>query len=220
MNRRQAIIAGGGLLFAGCQAKETPVVVLKGKAKCPCIDPDDAPKTPLERNHVQICAFHVEKSPKNCKADFFEKCQQLEVVHYCVPVNLGVFQCLLYDSADATGKLIGVEYVVTKEIYDSLPAEEKLLWHSHHYEIMNGLLTIHNAPPDCEEKLLNALVGSYGKTWHTWPDPKTKVPMGSPILMWSATADGQVRPELIKNKELRYGLDTKLVKKRRREIIK
>ena len=32
---------------------------------------------------------------------------------------------------------------------------------------------------------------SWGKTFHTWPDPTTEIPMGEPLLMWSAGAMGR-----------------------------
>lgn len=35
------------------------------------------------------------------------------------------------DSAAKNVRLIGVEYMVTKEIYETLDAEEQKLWHSH-----------------------------------------------------------------------------------------
>lgn len=44
---------------------------------------------------------------------------------------LDVRQCLLYDSAAKNARLIGVEYMVTKEIYETLDPEEQKLWHSH-----------------------------------------------------------------------------------------
>jgi hypothetical protein len=31
----------------------------------------------------------------------------------------------------------GVEYVVSEKVFQTLPAEEKQLWHSHNYEVSN-----------------------------------------------------------------------------------
>lgn len=215
MNRRNAIL-GGGLLVSGCFQKAPPVVVKETK-KCPCVDPDDHPQNPLQRSHVQICAFHITKQlviQPNVVQD-----RQLEVWHYCTPVSEGVFQCQLYDSEDANAKLIGVEYVVSKEIYESLPVEEQKLWHPHFYEIMNGLLTIHGVTDQCEEKLVKALLQTYGKSWHTWPDPKTKVPTGYPYLMWSATESNPVNQELITAKEKKLGFKTEDIKEFRHKKL-
>lgn len=45
--------------------------------------------------------------------------------------SLDVRQCLLYDSAAKDARLIGIEYMVSKEIYETLDPEEQKLWHSH-----------------------------------------------------------------------------------------
>jgi hypothetical protein len=56
---------------------------------------------------------------------------------------------------------------------------------------------------DCEKKLLNGLLKTWGKVWHTWPDPKTDLPIGAPVLMWSATGKNQVRKELVNARDER-----------------
>jgi hypothetical protein len=39
---------------------------------------------------------------------------------------------------------------------------------------------------------MEGLLLTWGKTWHTWPDPSTGLPMDEPLLMWSANRDGHV----------------------------
>ena len=51
-------------------------------------------------------------------------------------------QCLLYDSLEKNARLIGVEYMVSENLFLTLPEEEKKLWHSHEYEVKGGLLFI------------------------------------------------------------------------------
>jgi hypothetical protein len=46
-------------------------------------------------------------------------------------VRLDIRQCVIYDSAAKNARLIGVEYMITKEIYETLDPEEQKLWHSH-----------------------------------------------------------------------------------------
>jgi len=45
-------------------------------------------------------------------------------------------QCLIYDSPEKGARLIGVEYMITPKLYDTLDQEEKKLWHSHEYEVI------------------------------------------------------------------------------------
>jgi hypothetical protein len=226
MNRREALLISGSLLVGGCYSNKPTTTRENTRERCPCVDPDENPRIPLDRNHVRICAFHITPLPKNIgfldnfkREAFYRQTLQLEVWHYCTPVSDGVFQCTLYDGAGPTAKLIGIEYVIVEDIYNCLPPEEKELWHPHDYEIMNGLLTIHDVPGSCEEKLLKVLLKSYGKSWHTWPDPTTKIPMGNPLLMWSATGDNQIRQELINHKETKLGINTEDIRQQRHKIL-
>jgi hypothetical protein len=183
--------------------------------RCPCVDPtpDRANINPAKycgEYGLHVCAFHVGKDDPSL---------QVEAHHYCTPLRDGVFQCMLYDRDKGNAKLLGVEYVVSDDIYKTLPAEEKKLWHPHEYEIRNGLFTLPGVPADCEKKLLNGLLKTWGKVWHTWPDPTTDLPIGAPALMWSATGKGQVRGELVKVRDERYKIDIEQVRKHRDEIL-
>lgn len=44
-------------------------------------------------------------------------------------------QCIIYDSNKADARLIGIEYIISKDLFKQLPAEEKRYWHSHEYEV-------------------------------------------------------------------------------------
>src|SRR5262249_40260622 len=125
----------------------------------------------------------------------------------------------LHDKDKWNAKLLGVEYVVSEEIYRALPAEEKKLCHPNEYEIRAGLLTLPGLQTDCEKKLLKGLQKSWGKVWHTWPDPKTDLPMGAPALMWSATEKNEVHKDLIKSREERFGIDIDEIRKQRERFL-
>ena len=57
--------------------------------------------------------------------------RQLIAQHYCAHLSDEVLQCILYDSERKDARLIGVEYIVSARIFESLPADEKKLWNSH-----------------------------------------------------------------------------------------
>ena len=59
----------------------------------------------------------------------------MEAHHYCSCTNDEVRQCVIYDSADSNARLIGIEYIISRRLFESLPEEEKKLWHSHTYEV-------------------------------------------------------------------------------------
>ncbi|CAK8738618.1 hypothetical protein SODG_002221 [Sodalis praecaptivus] len=54
------------------------------------------------------------------------------------------------------------------------------------------------------------IVNTYGKTWHTWhTDRNNTLPLSIPALMMGFTADGQVDPQLLADRDRRFGVDTK-----------
>ena len=73
--------------------------------------------------------------------------------------------------------------------------------------------------PDMEnrgDRIFKDLLNTWGKTWHTWRDPSTDFPMGEPLLMWSANADGQISLELITKRDSQFGISTQQIRKRRK----
>jgi Protein of unknown function (DUF1264) len=203
------LIAGASLLdlAVGGAAK-------KPADRCPCVDPtpDKANINPAKfvgEYSLHVCAFHIGKDDPNL---------QVQSHHYCTPLRDGVFQCTIYDADRGNAKLIGVEYIVSSDIFQSLPADEKKYWHPHDYEIKAGLLTFTGIQADCEKKLVGGLLKTWGKVWHTWPDPKTDLPIGAPLLMWSATKDGQLRKELIKARDDLYKIDVNEIRKQREKF--
>ena len=67
-------------------------------------------------------------------------CLQVEAHHYCGHLNEEVRQCIIYDSAEPKARLIGIEYIISRRLFESLPEEEKKMWHSHQYEASTALV--------------------------------------------------------------------------------
>ena len=44
-------------------------------------------------------------------------------------------QCIIYDSDKPDARLIGIEYIISRRLFQTLPEEEKKLWHSHKFEV-------------------------------------------------------------------------------------
>lgn len=162
----------------------------------------------LEKIHLYLCAFHVAKeNPKF----------QIEAHHYCSPAGNDVHQCVVYSSNGPDAKLLGVEYIVTDEVYRKLPDAEKKYWHPHAYEILSGQLVAPNLPKDGDD-IFPGLIRTWGKTWHTWRDPATDVPVGEPLLMWSANGDGQIDDGLVTKRDAKFGIDTNKIRERRKSM--
>jgi hypothetical protein len=147
--------------------------------------------TPMDGIHLYLCGVHlVKENPKI----------QVVTHHYC-SAHGEVHQCLLYDTTDKNARLIGVEYIISDERYRALPAEEKKYWHPHTYEVMSGILVAPKMRPEEETGLVKSLLPTWGKTWQTWPDLAMDIPMGTPLLMWAVTGDGQLSDQTIERLE-------------------
>lgn len=165
---------------------------------------------PLANHHLHFCGIHVaKKDPK----------LQIVTQHYCGPLGDEMHQCLLYDSPQKGAKLLGVEYIVSDRLYRRLPDEEKKYWHPHTYEVLAGGLIAPAMSVEDETAFMKALLTTWGKSWHTWPDPTTPVPMGVPMLMWSLTGDGQQDAETIARRDRQFGVKTARVRQRRVEAL-
>ncbi|MCH5688044.1 OBAP family protein [Niabella sp. W65] len=111
-------------------------------------------KAPLEQFSTYLDGFHFYNG--NLSA-------QMEAHHYVHQLNEDVYQAVIFDGNDAAAKLMGVEYIITSRLFATLPREEKLLWHSHHYEVKSGTLIAPGIPEAAETELMKKLVSTYGK---------------------------------------------------------
>jgi hypothetical protein len=112
-----------------------------------------------------------------------------------------------------------VEYIISADLYAKLPTAEKALWHSHVHEVKSGQLIAPGIPAPAEHALMKKLVTTYGKTWHTWhTDLDKQLPLGVPQLMMGFTADGQIDPALVRERDKRFGIDSAKKKQERADI--
>jgi hypothetical protein len=167
---------------------------------------------PVKDIHLYLNAFHIAKN----NPDF-----EVEAHHYCSMRNLDVsgediHQCVIYDSNVAPAKLLGIEYIVSNNTYQALPAGEKKYWHPHAYEVISGQLIVPDLP-DMGDEALEGYITSWGKTFHTWSDPSTDIPLGEPLLMWSAGADGQISQKMIDKRDKRFNISSDDLRIRRQK---
>ena len=145
---------------------------------------------------------------------------QMEAHHYCAILNDEVIQCVIYDGSLEDAKLMGVEYIVSEKLFSGLPAAEKALWHSHVHEVKSGQLIAPGIPQAAEHALMEKLLHTYRKTWHTWhTDLNKSLPLGVPQLMMGFTADGQSDPQMVSARDRRFGIDSEEKRKNRADLI-
>ena len=70
-----------------------------------------------------------------------------------------------------------------------------------------------------EHELMEEIVSTYGKTWHTWhTDQDLTLPLGSPQLMMGFTKDGQLKKMLEQQRDKRFSISTADKRKDRADI--
>jgi hypothetical protein len=143
---------------------------------------------PISQIHQHLCAFHFYPD---------DMARQVEAHHFCAHLNEDVRQCLIFDGPDAGARLIGLEYLVTEELFLTLPDDEKPLWHSHEFEVKGGVLFMPGVPGAVERRDLEKVARTYGKTVHFWQvDRGDALPLGLPQVMMALTREGQLRQDL------------------------
>ncbi|GJZ35809.1 oil body-associated protein 2A-like protein [Tanacetum coccineum] len=168
---------------------------------------------PIKQMSQHVCTFAL------CSQD---KSRQIETHHFVTRINQDFLQCAVYDSDDASGRLIGVEYIVSDKIFDTLQPDEQKLWHSHAHEIQSGLLVHPRVPEMVAKPELENLATTYGKFWCTWQtDRGDKLPIGPPSLMLSPQDEVQCRvnPELVKKRDDKYNISTDAIRGSRTDIM-
>ncbi|HXR01495.1 MAG TPA: OBAP family protein [Pseudomonas sp.] len=205
-------------LLAACAANNTDSAVKAPGAKTePLTQALDAgaaalqSRPPIDALNAYLDGFHFYNGHMDA---------QMEAHHYCSILNEEVIQCVIYDGNKQDAKLMGVEYIISERLFAGLPAKEKALWHSHAHEVKSGQLIAPGIPEPAEHALMQKLVHTYGKTWHTWhTDLDKQLPLGVPQLMMGFTADGQADPTMVSERDRRFGVNSREEKENRRDIV-
>ncbi|KAK1452893.1 hypothetical protein CCUS01_01909 [Colletotrichum cuscutae] len=162
---------------------------------------------PLSNVCAHLNAFHAYAS---------DPTRVVEANHYCGHLNEDLRQCILYDSPAKNARIIGIEYMITPKLYETLDSGERKLWHSHVYE---GKL------PDlawqaAEDKEMEQVVQLYGKVFHLWQvDKGHQLPLGEPQLMTSFTQTGQLDfAKYVGDRDKRFNSDYKQKEEARKHI--
>lgn len=211
-------VAALSLLLAGCGANNSPAQVKSPGAptssslKLLATGADVMQsRPPIDAINTYLDGFHFYNGDQN---------GQMEAHHYVTVLNEDVMQAVIYDGNTRDARLMGVEYIISERLYNTLPPEEKKLWHSHQYEVKSGTLVAPGLPEAADHALMKRIVNTYGKTWHTWHTDRDKtLPIGIPALMRGFTADGQMDSRLLADRDRRFDIDSKKIRAQRADIV-
>lgn len=164
---------------------------------------------PLKGIHGYVCGLHFYNG---------EMQRQVLAHHFCAHVDSDLMQCVIYDANRPDARLIGIEYVLSARRFRTLPPEEQRLWHSHAYEVKSGLLAAPGLGDAAEKAFMKDFATTYGKTFHTWQVDRDSLPLGIPRLMMGITADGQVEPKLVQERDRAAGVSAATRRRQRANL--
>jgi hypothetical protein len=188
-----------GALWAGLVASPLNVCAMENHEGAEAAQ--DLSKVPPKQVEMYLDGFHNYKTDAKLAPG---KQLQLRVGHFCVHNSPDLIQCMLFDTnGSVEGKhprLLGVEYVITDKLYQSLSQQEKQYWHPHDGEVDSAMLSMPGMAADKEAATLKFVKTTWGKTWHAWnPERKGEgdtstivwpdVPVGPARLMWSVNPE-------------------------------
>ena len=212
-----AISLFGAMLFGSCGAERESNLEPEGRETTATTDVLKAGSAvlqgdaPLSGMDVYLVGFHPMKNDPS---------HQMEAHHYCRQVNQDFAQCALFDGNADDANLNGIEYIISENLFESLPRAERQYWHPHNYEILSGQLVAPGLPDIASEELMRGKMNSYGKTFHLWSTDKgDQLPMGEPMLAWSFNRDGEAESGLVQRRDEEMGIDTAEIRRERQDLV-
>jgi hypothetical protein len=172
--------------------------------------------SPIRSIDHYLDGFHVMKDDPS---------RHMEAHHYCKGMNEEFTQCVIFDANTENANIVGVEYIISERLFESLADDEKKHWHPHNYEILSGQLILPGVPAVAEKAALAKKLNSYGKTWHIWDTghfghpASNKLPVGKPLLAWSYNRDGEAPAGLLAGRDQRMNVDTREKRKDRADLV-
>jgi hypothetical protein len=107
----------------------------------------------------------------------------LEAHFYCKMNDNIMATCQIYDSNSPNASLIGVEYIISSEDFNSLPNEEKPNWYVINQSLVERAdLRIPELSSEESQKALSGFLGTYGKLILTW-NPIDTLPSSLPQVI-------------------------------------
>lgn len=104
------------------------------------------------------------------------------VHHSCKTLDEDYIQCLLFDSDLPNAHVIGVETIISPEVYAQLPEEERSSWHYHKDEIPLVDAKLPGLSDEEIARVVAAVENTYGRVVIFW-NPGEIAPMGVPSVV-------------------------------------
>lgn len=140
------------VLLAGCATRESPA------------------GTPQKGFDLHVDAKH------------YVQTERVAVHHWCKTINERLVECLLFDGDTANANLIGIETIVTNDVWNTFTKEQQKEWHDHATEIIEAEATLPDTPSEEAAKIVEFLKGTHGRVIYIWNFPSDDWPTIRPFL--------------------------------------
>lgn len=202
-----AVLALPGLVACGDREAATATTTVPVAAESTPIEPavraTPAAQPPLEPMTLYLAGLQVLKDDVG---------RQSEVHRYCAQPRPDFAQCVVFDGSSRDAHLIGVEYIISESLFQSLPREEQAYWHPRNYSVLSGQLLAPQVALSAEKTLMQEQLNTYAKAWQFWDgdrgvQPPQPLPLGPARLAWSFNHDEEAQPGLLRRYSEEIGID-------------
>lgn len=115
-------------------------------------------------------------------AKHYVKDTRVAVHHWCKTIHEKLIECTLFDSDDKNAHLIGIETIVTNDIWNTFTEQQKKEWHDHAVEIFEAEATLPDTPKTEADQIVEFLKGTHGRVTYIWNFPDDEWPVTRPFL--------------------------------------
>ena len=115
-------------------------------------------------------------------AKHYVKAERVAVHHWCKTIDEKLIECLLFDSDNKNANLVGIETIVTNNIWATFTEEQQIEWHDHATEIVEAEAVLPDTPEEEAVKIVDFLKGTHGRVIYIWNFPEDEWPITKPFL--------------------------------------
>jgi hypothetical protein len=159
-----------------------------------------------------LCAHTIRISKDN---------KQTLATMYCSEITSGITQCIIFDSPKKNARLIGIEYIIDKLMYDKLNDKDKVAWQPLKFEIEAGLMVFPGLDSFADKNQATKFKTAYSKTIYGWSTNNmtfvsyASIPSGEATMCTPIQNLIQIDSVLMHQRDTIMGVNTEKIKNQR-----
>ncbi len=106
----------------------------------------------------------------------------MTVNKYCKSVVGDMMECQIYDGNEGDSRLVGVESIVSPQMYNTFTQDEKKLWMPTKDLMQTTMTAMPELDADQFTNVATSMSNNYSKIYLLWDPGKLNLPIGSPVV--------------------------------------